>query len=78
MIKLYAKLNGLHNFAWVYVILSNLSYIILAAKNDFSHFSPAVSLFGKSFSFPLSFLSMQGLDSDEEADPTTPTVCFEV
>ena len=78
MIKLCAKTNDLRNFAWFYMILSNLSYAVYAAKNNFSHFSPTGSLFGKSFSFPLSFLSMQGLDSDEEAGPTTPTVCFEV
>jgi len=50
MIKLYAKMNALHDFPWVYLILSNLSYVIFAAKNNFSHFSPAVSLFRKSFS----------------------------
>jgi len=32
MIKLYAKMIGLHDFAWVYVILSNLSYIILQLR----------------------------------------------
>jgi len=40
----------LHNFAWVYVILSNLSQMIFTTRNNFSHLSPTVSLFRKSFS----------------------------
>ena len=52
MIKLCAKVNGLHNFAWVYAILTNLYDVFFAAKNNFSHFSPTASLFGKSFSIP--------------------------
>ena len=52
MIKLYAKINDIHDFACFYMILSNLSEMILTAKNNFSHFSLAASLFGKSFSIP--------------------------
>jgi hypothetical protein len=52
MIKLCAKTNTLHNFAWLYVILSNLSSVIFTAMNHFSHFSRIVSIFGKMFSYP--------------------------
>jgi len=78
MIKLYAKVNGLHKFPWVYVILANLCYAIFAAKNSFSHFSPTGSIFGKSFSIPfVPFNAGPGLTdtfkrhfSKQRVDPT--------
>ena len=47
-----AKGNGLHNFAWVYMILANLYDDTFGAENEFSHFSPTGSLFEKNFSLP--------------------------